>query len=70
MTNPEHMVASLGGSAKLAQAVGSTPGAVAKWRVQGVPYRYHATLRAMMRRRRWSAEQISAILEWRPARAS
>jgi hypothetical protein len=70
MTNPEHMVASLGGPEKLAQVVGSTPGAVAKWRVQGVPYRYHATLRAMMRRRRWSAEQISAILKWRPARAS
>ena len=70
MTNPEQMVASLGGPVKLAQVVGSTPGAVAKWRVQGVPYRYHATLRAIMRRRRWSAEQIGAILEWRPARAS
>ena len=70
MTDPENMVVALGGPAKLAQAVGSTPGAVAKWRVQGVPYRYHATLRAMMRRRRWSAEQIGAILEWRPARGS
>jgi hypothetical protein len=59
---------SLGGPAKLAQAVGSTPGAVAKWRVQGVPYRYHAPLRAMMRRRRWSVEQVNAILEWRPGK--
>lgn len=68
MTDPEHMVASLGGPAKLAQVVGSTPGAVKKWRVQGVPYRYHATLRAMMRRRKWNVEQISAILEWRPSK--
>jgi hypothetical protein len=68
MTDPEHMVAFFGGPAKLAQAVGSTPGAVKKWRVNGVPYRYHAALRAMMRRRKWSAEQIGAILEWRPAK--
>jgi hypothetical protein len=68
MKDTEHMVASFGGAAKLAQAVGSTPGAVKKWRAQGVPYRYHATLRAMMRRRKWSAEQIGAILEWRPAK--
>ncbi len=68
MKDTEHMVASFGGPAKLAQAVGSTPGAVKKWRAQGVPYRYHTTLRAMMRRRKWSAEQIGAILEWRPAK--
>jgi hypothetical protein len=68
MKDTKHMVASFGGPAKLAQAVGSTPGAVKKWRAQGVPYRYHATLRAMMRRRKWSAEQIGAILEWRPSK--
>jgi len=66
MTDPQEMVASLGGPAKLAQVVGSTPGAVAKWRVHGVPYRYHDVLRAMMRRRRWGADQINAILAWRP----
>jgi hypothetical protein len=68
MTDPENMVASLGGPAKLAQVVGSTPGAVAKWRVHGVPYRYHGVLRAMMRRRRWGADQINAILAWRPSK--
>lgn len=68
MMEPKDLVARLGGPTKLAQAVGSTASAVGKWRAQGVPFRYHARLYPVLKRRKWTAEQIHAALHWRPSK--
>ena len=67
MTDPKDLVNRLGGPTKTALAVGSTPSAVGKWRAQGIPFKYHARLHNVLRRK-WTAEQIHAALHWRPAR--
>lgn len=56
-----------GGKAKLALVLGCKPHSVHMWRHQGVPYKHHAALRAMLRRRVGSAT-LQEALAWRPAR--
>ena len=56
-----------GGTLILAETLGCRPNAVCNWRYQGVPYKHHARLRAMLRRR---VERLALAdaLEWRPAK--
>jgi hypothetical protein len=56
-----------GGTRKLAETLGCRPNAVCNWRYQGVPYKHHARLRAMLRRR-IPSQALAAALEWRPAK--
>lgn len=61
--NPKQLIDKLGGATKLAQAIGSTPAAVGKWPVHGIPFRHHAMLRQVARRRVGMAE-LDAALAW------
>lgn len=56
-----------GGTRKLAETLGCRSNAVCNWRYQGVPYKHHARLRAMLRRR-VSSQALAEALEWRPAK--
>jgi hypothetical protein len=56
-----------GGTRKLAEALGCRPNAVCNWRYQGVPYKHHAQLRAMLRRR-VERLALAEALEWRPSK--
>jgi len=61
--NPKHLIDKLGGATKLALAIGSTAGAVGKWPIHGIPFRHHAMLRQVARRRVSRAE-LDAVLAW------
>jgi hypothetical protein len=56
-----------GGTRKLAETLGCSPNAVCNWRYQGVPYKHHARLRAMLRRR-VERLALAEALEWRPSK--
>jgi len=56
-----------GGKAKLALVLGCKPHSVHMWCHQGIPYKHHAKLRDMLRRRVGSATLQEALV-WRPAR--
>ena len=58
-----------GGRAKLAETLGCRKHSVHMWQYQGVPYKHHARLRSMLRRR-VAPGALALALEWRPARAS
>ncbi len=56
-----------GGRAKLAETLGCRKHSVHMWRYQGVPYKHHARLRAMLKRR-VARQALADALEWRPAK--
>jgi hypothetical protein len=56
-----------GGTRKLAETLGCRPNAICNWRYQGVPYKHHARLRAMLRRR-VERLALAEALEWRPSK--
>jgi hypothetical protein len=56
-----------GGRAKLAETLGCRKHSVHMWRYQGVPYKHHARLRAMLRRR-VTPGALAQALEWRPSK--
>ena len=61
------LIQQAGGTRKLAETLGCRPNAVANWRHQGVPHKYHLRLRAMLRRR-VPNQALAEVLEWRPAK--
>ena len=61
------LIARAGGRHALADRLGSTPKAIYMWTRKGVPYKHHARLRAMLRRR-ISPDVLAQALEWRPGR--
>lgn len=62
----ESILKALGGYAKVASALGSTPKAVYMWTRNGVPHKWHAPLRRLARAKRIAARDVDAALEWRP----
>lgn len=67
--NVSDLIHLAGGRAKLAETLGCRKHSVHMWQYQGVPYRHHARLRAMLRRR-VAHGALAQALEWRPARGS
>ena len=61
------LIEQAGGTRKLAEKLGSSPNAVCNWRFQGVPYKHHARLRAMLSRR-VGRLALAEALEWRPSK--
>ena len=61
------LIEQAGGTRKLAETLGCRPNAVCNWRYQGVPYKHHARLRAMLCRR-VARLALTEALEWRPAK--
>jgi hypothetical protein len=61
------LIEQAGGTRKLAETLGCRPNAVCNWRYQGVPYKHHARLRAMLRRR-VERLALAEVLEWRPSK--
>ena len=61
------LIARAGGRYALADRLGSTPKAIYMWTRKGIPYKHHARLRAMLRRR-ISPDVLAQALEWRPGK--